>query len=154
MRRTDRLVTDPQWICRVLDEAQYIVLGLSGEEGPYAVPLNFAHADGCIYFHCARQGRKLDCLRRDPRVSVTAVATARLVGSGGRACDMGMAYESVCASGTAEILTGGEERCEALRAIILRYGGDPATVSEAEANGVTLVRVRLARVSGKRANME
>ncbi|GFM37107.1 hypothetical protein DSM19430T_17910 [Desulfovibrio psychrotolerans] len=147
------MVTDPQWLCRVLDAAPYIVLGLSGEDGPYAVPLNFAHADGCIYFHSARQGRKLDCLRRDPRVSVTAVATARLVGQGGRACDMGMAYESVCASGTAEILTDGKERGEALRAIILRYGGDPATVSEAEARGVALVRVRLTCVSGKRANM-
>lgn len=48
------------------------VLAVNGDEGyPYSMPMNhFYNAeDGCIYFHCGREGHRVDSLRRSDKVS-------------------------------------------------------------------------------------
>ena len=55
---------------RVLAQAPRGVLAVHGEDGyPYALPMNFLYQDGKLYFHCAREGHKLDALTADSRVS-------------------------------------------------------------------------------------
>lgn len=48
------------------------ILAVNGEDGyPYAMPMNhfYSPEDGCIYFHCGRDGHRLDALRRSDKVS-------------------------------------------------------------------------------------
>lgn len=46
------------------------VLALSGQDGyPYAVPMNFVYDDGCLYFHSAVEGHKLDAIRACSKAS-------------------------------------------------------------------------------------
>ena len=46
------------------------VLAVHGEDGyPYALPIDYIYLDGKIYFHCAREGHKIDALKADNRVS-------------------------------------------------------------------------------------
>jgi len=48
------------------------ILAVNGDDGyPYTIPLNhFYNAeDGCIYFHCGRNGHKIDALQRCDKVS-------------------------------------------------------------------------------------
>jgi len=47
------------------------VLAVHGDDGyPYAIPLDFLFEPetGKIYFHGAREGHKIDALKRDPKV--------------------------------------------------------------------------------------
>ena len=74
MRRNDREITDSQEILSIVNECKVIRLAMLDEQGlPYIIPLNFGYrfADGVFTFYChsAREGRKLELLRRDPRVS-------------------------------------------------------------------------------------
>ena len=63
----------------MLARADVLYLALHDEPAPYVIPLNFAYAEGALWFHCAREGTKLDLIRRDPRVGFSAVADARIV---------------------------------------------------------------------------
>ena len=46
------------------------VLALHGEDGyPYALPMNQLYLDGKLYFHCAKEGHKLDAIAADERAS-------------------------------------------------------------------------------------
>ena len=46
------------------------VLALHGEDGyPYALPINQLYLDGKLYFHCAKEGHKLDAIAADQRAS-------------------------------------------------------------------------------------
>ena len=55
---------------QVLREAPRGVLAVHGEDGyPYAFPMDFVYLDGKLYFHCAKEGHKLDALATDDRVS-------------------------------------------------------------------------------------
>lgn len=53
---------------RVLRQAPRGVLAVHGEDGyPYAFPMDFLYLEGKLYFHCAREGHKLDALAADDR---------------------------------------------------------------------------------------
>lgn len=74
MRRNDREITDSREILSIVNECKVIRLAMLDEQGlPYIIPLNFGYrfADGVFTFYChsAREGHKLELLRRDPRVS-------------------------------------------------------------------------------------
>ena len=74
MRRKDREITDPARIGQILAGARYLHLGMHDGPFPYVVPLHYGYVlqDGRLtfYLHCAGEGHKLDCLRRDPNVFV------------------------------------------------------------------------------------
>ena len=45
------------------------VLVMCADQEPYAVPMNHGFMKGRFYFHCAKEVRKLDTIRKNPRVS-------------------------------------------------------------------------------------
>ena len=54
----------------LLQQAPRGILAVLGDGGyPYTVPLDFLYADGRLYFHCAREGHKLDAIRRCDKAS-------------------------------------------------------------------------------------
>lgn len=77
MRQKNREIKEKAMICAMLDSMEILYLGMSDGPAPYVVPLNFGYTFEeklVFYFHCARQGYKLDCLERDPHVCATAAS--------------------------------------------------------------------------------
>ena len=69
MRRIRQLQSDEVCIS-ILKEQPRGVLAVHGEDGySYAFPMDYIYKDGKIYFHCAREGHKIDALKADDRVS-------------------------------------------------------------------------------------
>lgn len=61
---------------QILTRATHGILSLADAGGrPYGVPMSFVY-DGAhtLYFHCAREGRKMDCIGREARASFCVVA--------------------------------------------------------------------------------
>ncbi len=75
MRRIKQQLPDEEAL-EVLKNAKRGVLSVIGDDGwPYGIWLNphYREADGCIYFHGAKEGHKIDSLRKDNRVTFTAI---------------------------------------------------------------------------------
>ena len=53
---------------RFLKEHSYGRLGLAFQNEPYVVPVAYGYNQGKIYFHSARQGKKLDLMKRNNSV--------------------------------------------------------------------------------------
>ena len=65
---------------RILKEGTSGVLALAGDEGyPYAVPISYVYDGEKIYFHCAKQGHKLDAIARNPKASFCVVEKDQVV---------------------------------------------------------------------------
>ena len=83
MMRTMRRIRQQldQTACEeVLNRNTSGVLALSGDEGwPYAVPLSYAWAEGKLIFHGAKEGHKLEAMRREPRASFCVVDADEVV---------------------------------------------------------------------------
>ena len=75
MRRIKQQLSDAEAL-EILAKAKRGVLSVVGDDGwPYGIWLNphFRREDGRIYFHGAKEGHKIDALRRDARVSFTVI---------------------------------------------------------------------------------
>lgn len=113
MRRSDR-ARDTAFAWKVFDRAPYCVLSLRDGDGGYGVALSPARIGERVYFHCAREGHKLDCLARWPLAALTAVA-----GTG--PARFSVNYASAVLRGTVSPVEDPAEKLEALRAITARH---------------------------------
>lgn len=115
MRRNDR-AQGRDFSLALIDRCIHGVMALStGEAVPYCLPLSFVRVGDELYFHCAREGRKVDLLRRFPQVCVT------FVGNDQPAFVPPAMYttyfQSAIVTGTACEITDPSEKTEALRAL-------------------------------------
>lgn len=106
MRRSEREMAknDAE---RLLEYEQMGVLSIVGSNGePYGVPLNYCYIreQNAIFFHCAREGRKLDYLSSNPLASFTVVGKQRVVPD-----KLTTYYESVIVFGRASVVTDSEK---------------------------------------------
>lgn len=83
MRRKDREITDIHTILELVSECKVCRLAMTDGGVPYIVPLNYGYeyADGALtfYFHSAKEGRKLEILKKNPTVSSSWTAGASLL---------------------------------------------------------------------------
>ncbi len=150
MRRADREITDRAQIDAIIRRSQVCRLGMVWEGEPYVVPLCFGYDGQAVYLHMASAGKKLLCLRANPRVCLEWDLPGPLI-SASAACGWGMAYESVIAYGLAEELRTQPEKQRALEHIMEQYAGSsgPWTFSAQHLAQTVAVRVRLGSLTGK-----
>jgi hypothetical protein len=152
LRRADKEIVDHEELHRILDEAMVMRLGMLDGERPYVVPLNFAREGDDLWFHAAKAGHKLDCLRAAPAVCVE-VDRFLTLHTGLSACDdWSSTYESVIGFGTAEIMEDPAGKLRGLRALMRKYSGrEDWEFPNASVRGTTVVRIRLDSLTGKRS---
>ena len=69
MRRKHEEISDKEEIGELLNRCRVGRLATLGQDGyPYITPLNYVYWQGSVYFHCARQGEKLDNIDMNDRV--------------------------------------------------------------------------------------
>ena len=121
MRRKDRKM-DADFAREVLCKAPYVTVSMTCPDGlPYAVPLSLAKGEGDVfYFHCAHEGKKLDCIAHQPTVCLSAVTKCKPT-VGPKDDSFTIEFRSAIAMGRAEIVTDEEEKIEALRLICQRF---------------------------------
>ena len=74
MRLTKQQLPDEEALA-ILEKGGTGTLALLGDEGyPYSVPINYMYEDGCIYFHSAKNGHKVDAIARESKASMSVIA--------------------------------------------------------------------------------
>lgn len=152
MRRADREITDPARIAQILERCSAASVAFGGE-GPYVVPMSygFEQRDGrfTLYFHCAREGEKLDRMRADPRAAFAAFTGNAVYGEGDAACAYSTSFDSVCGEGVLRELTG-EDKRYGLGRIMAHYApGRAFTFAEAALGKTCVLALDAAHISGK-----
>lgn len=119
MRRKDRLVTED--IAReIMQKSEYGMLCTVGSDGyPYAIAVSHVVHENCIYFHCALEGRKLENIKDNPKVSMSFVSKADVEQE-----HYTVRFESTVAEGMAKMIEDEDEKLFALKLICQRYSPD------------------------------
>ncbi len=141
MRRTDRQITDIALIEGIISKCEVCHLGLSLDNKPYVVPLSYGYTleNGrlTLYFHGAKQGKKLDIIRGNSSAFFVIDGAVKLVSSAD-ACSFTTEYESVMGEGTVSICGDGE-KAAALGIIMAHYA--PGKVFDFPPQAVNAVEV-------------
>ena len=153
MRRKDRAVTDRAQILDILSRCHCCRLGFQDKEEVYIVPLNFGYteSDGhlTLYFHSARQGRKIDLIARTHRAGFE-LDTDYALHTGPMACDYSARFQSIIGTGTVAFVDGAAEQQAALRQIMLHNTGrEDWTFSEAMLQAVCIFKLEVTSLSCK-----
>lgn len=73
MRRNEFDIQDKQSITNVLSECEYGTLSLISEGKPYGVAVNFVWYNDRVFIHGAKEGRKVDAIKKSPLGSFLVV---------------------------------------------------------------------------------
>lgn len=70
MRRDDKAITDTAELWEVLEKVRHITLAMTLNNEPYLVTMSHAinPEKNEIYFHCSKEGKKMDILTSNPKV--------------------------------------------------------------------------------------
>lgn len=153
MRRKDR-ARDEAFSLELIDRCSHGVMALNtGEDTPYCLPLSLVRVDRSLYFHCARQGRKVELMRACPKVCLTFVGGDRPAFL--EPDEYTTYFQSAIVTGTVHEVTDDAEKILALRALCEKLtpqamdGGkfERAIARSLPATGVW--RIDLEDISGK-----
>ena len=125
---------------------------LDADGTPYALPVHFVWEDGNVYIHGLPQGRKLDNIARDGRVSfMTYRMDGLLMPDNDIPCDVNTQYQSVVIRGTASLVNDEERKVAILRRIVSKYTPRLANrpLPPAMVAGTAVIEVTPSAISGK-----
>ncbi len=148
MRRKERAMSLNE-AEKLLEEAQVGRLGVSWRDEPYVVPLNFVYYKGKVYFHSAREGKKLECLIHNPQVCFE-VSDLLGIREAEKPCNFGAYYRSALVFGEARIVEA-SEKTDILQLLFEKYakGSVKPVFEEKEVERVTVVEIAVKKITGK-----
>jgi len=146
MRRKERECRDADFFQQVFTRSEVITLAFHDGEYPYSVALSFVEMTGALYMHCAQEGHKIDCLKRDPHVHFTA---HDYIGVNKKAATV--LYRSIAGTGMAELVQDKEEKQLALTALARKYDSActlPVPDKMLDATGI--IKINITSLTGKK----
>lgn len=157
MTRRERQITDSAEIRDILDRSLIVHLGLVDGDEPYVVPMNYGYTMDesgtlTLYLHGAPQGRKLELMRRNPKVFLEMECDVQPF-EGDVACKYGTAYKSLMGRGKAVILEDPQEKMRALSLFMKTQTGGDFEFNERLVSVVSLIRIDVAEYTAKRRPM-
>ena len=70
MNLRPRMLSKKEEMEKIINEAQVCYLGMSEDDNPYVLPMNFTYDSGAFYLHAAMEGHKLEVLKGNPKVCI------------------------------------------------------------------------------------
>jgi lactoylglutathione lyase len=143
--RLDRILPEEQAL-ELLRSAEYGILSMNTADGGYGIPLNYVwDGDSSIYIHCALEGKKIDAIKADGRVSFLVIGHVRLLPE-----QLSTERESIILTGTAHIGLSDEEKKKGLRLLVQKLTpAHPAHCIERALDKVEVIRLDIDTFSGK-----
>ena len=154
LRRRDKEITNDGEIKGILREARHMTIAMSLSDEPYLATLShgFDGDRNCIYFHCAREGKKVEILSANPRVWGQA-----LVDKGYQQGNCDHLYRTAQFRGRVTFVNDTGEKEHALSMMIRHLDEDPERIIREQITTHSMDRILIGRIdidylSGKKAD--
>ncbi|MEJ2665333.1 MAG: pyridoxamine 5'-phosphate oxidase family protein, partial [Spirochaetia bacterium] len=124
-------------------------IALTDGNQPYLVPMNYGFEGNTIYLHSAREGKKLDIIKKNNNVCFEISDRVETIESE-KACNFGTRYRSVIGTGKITMVTDRDAIIKALR-IIMRQHTESTdwTFSEQMLLRIVILKIDILSMTGK-----
>ncbi len=151
MRRAEKEITGRKELEAILTKATICRIGFIDQNVPYIVPLNFGYKNGCLYFHSASEGKKIDLMKKNNFVCFEVDVDHDIVDTG-IPCNWSSKYASIIGYGTVSFITNEGKKKEALNCIIDHYSpGTSYDFPKKNLDEVTVIQVKITQMAGKKS---
>ena len=147
--RKKKYETSEEQAWEIFDASPFMTLSCKRADGrPYAVALSIARIGKTLYFHCAKEGEKIEGFQIYPEICVSAVSKNVILQE-----KLTVAYASVIMDGVIEEVIDREEKKEALKAICERYTPDAMhlfqNAVQRSIDMTAIYKIKVQSISGK-----
>jgi len=153
IRRKEKAIETEDEMMTILAKAKHITVAMCQDNEPYLVTLSHGldRLKRCIYFHCAREGKKIDILKKNSTVWGQALDDSGYVEG---ACDH--LWATTQFRGTVSFVEDIVEKEHALHIMIRQLEPNPEKVIATQITAKSLKRVNIGRIdidymSGKKS---
>lgn len=116
MRRKNQMLTEDEVIA-ILKKGKSGILALMGDgDYPYAVPISYVYYDSKLYFHGAKNGHKIDAIKKCNRASFCVIDQDQIIPE-----EYTTYFRSVIAFGKIRIMEDENEMRKAIMALAEKY---------------------------------
>ncbi len=152
MTRRELEVKDIESILSILDKGKVIHLGLSDDNIPYVVPMNYGYTYEnnklTFFVHGAKDGYKYDVIRKNPNISFSIETDVKPF-DGKVACQYGTSYSSVFGKGKATIIEDVTDKETALSVIMKTQTGKDFVFNDKLVSIVNIVKLDISEFTAK-----
>jgi len=152
IRRKEKAITEEKELITILQKAKYVTIAMCKDNEPYLVSMSHGYdpEKNCIYFHCAREGKKMDILKEN-----NVVWGQALFDNGYIQGKCNHSYATTMFKGTVSFLEDFEEKKAALYLMVYQLEDDPEAYlskppTEKSITNVTIGRIDIEYMSGKK----
>ena len=152
MRLREKEITDRKEIEELLMKQKVCHFAMCDGAFPYVRPTTYGYADGHLYIHSSKQGRKIEVLKENNRVCFTVDTGHELVqGPLDTSCKSTIKFKSVVGTGRAVFVEDPEEKRKAMNAIMAQmFGKADFKYSEEGVRDMAVIRVDIESMTGKK----
>ena len=154
IRRKEKAIESTDEMVYIIKEAKYITIAMCKDNTPYLATLSHGYDDSkkCIYFHCARDGKKIDILQENNLVWGQAVKDLGYVTG---KCDH--LFATTQFMGRVQFIKDMSEKRHALTTMVNDLEPDPQKVVDDQFTEKSIARVNIGRIdieymSGKKSD--
>lgn len=150
--RPNRELTDKADLDRILKNGQFSVISMCRENEPYIVTLSYGYdsENETLYFHCAKDGLKLDFLKSNKKVCATVIEDGGYISG-----ECGHEYKSVVFWGNMHLVQDLDEKKHGM-SILLHHLEDKDSIikdkilkSEDYYSKMQILRLEIEQIHGK-----
>ena len=151
MRRTDKEITEPALISHIINQAQVCRLGLADDNVPYVLPVSFGYDGKAIYFHTAKEGRKIDFMTVNDYVCFEFEHGVHVIQNDVDPCKWTFSFQSVIGYGTVAELTELAEKRDGLNCLMKHYSGRDWPFTAEDLDGIRVWKIEIESMTGKQS---
>lgn len=150
MRRKRQLLSEKETF-EILKRCTSGVLGVIGDDDyPYTVPVSYAFKEGKLFIHSAKQGHKIDSIKRNDKVTFCVIENDEVIQE-----TFTSHFRSASIFGRARILTEDAHKRYALECLVEKYSPDYIKEGQQEIkrewDQVCLIEIEIEHMTGKAA---
>ncbi len=153
MRRSDKAVTEQSAIEKILRMGKTCQLAFTAEPVPYLVTLNYGYHDGTLYFHSAREGHKIDLVRKNGQAAFTVALDLGLV-KGENACDWSVRFQSVVGHGKISLLESPEDKQQGLDLFMAQYSAEKFSYPDKMIQATAVFKLVISEMTMKQSRVD
>lgn len=151
MRKVEKEIKDKKELNKILKSGKFATISLCKENEPYIITLSYGYdvSKHAFYFHCAKEGQKIDFIKANPYVCGT------IIEDNGYEDGCGQAFRSIIFRGKMVIIEELEEKRYGFDILINQLETDPIAIKNKFLKKDTtyensgMLRLDLTDISGK-----
>lgn len=152
LRRKDREVKDINDLLQIVETCKVCRIAMQDNAGLYIVPMNFGYLyennQLVLYFHSAKEGRKITAIKENDNVCFEMDCDHRLI-TGDVACKYTYAYKSIVGYGKVVFIDDPDEKKFALSVLMKHQTCQDFSFDDKMASSVCVFKIVVNEFTGK-----